>query len=52
MGGSVGLAEGYLDRVATRLDNEPPLFRAALVAAVLGHDSAFLGALLPLDAAL
>ena len=47
VGGSIGLAEGYLARVRSRLDEEPDLFRVPLVPATLGQDSALLGALLP-----
>lgn len=47
MGGSIGLADGYLARVITCLGDEPPLFRVQVVPATLGHDSALLGALLP-----
>lgn len=46
MGGSIGLAGGYLARVTARLSDEPPLFRVPVVFATLGHDSALLGALL------
>lgn len=46
IGGSIGLAPGYLDRVATHLGKEPDLFRPELVAATLGHDSGLIGALL------
>ncbi|MBP7241142.1 ROK family protein [Amaricoccus sp.] len=47
IGGSVGLAEGYLPRVTNYLAEEPALFRVELVPAALGQDSALLGALLP-----
>lgn len=47
LGGSVGLATGYLAGVSARLEHEPPLFRVPVVQATLGHDSALLGALLP-----
>lgn len=46
IGGSVGLAPGYLDAVAGHVRAEPALFQVALVPAALGHDSALLGALL------
>lgn len=46
IGGSVGLAEGYLPRVIEHLAGEPALFRVDLVPAALGQDSALLGALL------
>ena len=47
LGGSVGLADGYLSGVSARLEHEPLLFRVPVVQATLGHDSALLGALLP-----
>ena len=47
VGGSVGLAQGYLPRILDHLSGEPPLFQVELVPAELGHDSALLGALLP-----
>lgn len=46
LGGSVGLAEGYLSGVTARIQEEPELFRVPVVRAMLGHDSALLGALL------
>ncbi len=46
LGGSVGLAPGYLQRVLSNLETEPELFRVAVVPAALGHDSALLGVLL------
>lgn len=46
LGGSIGLAAGYLTRVRDRLSAEPPLFRPELVPALLGHDSGLIGALL------
>ncbi len=45
IGGSVGLAEGYLDLVRHALDREPPLFRVEVRPAALGADSPLLGAL-------
>ncbi len=45
IGGSVGLARGYLDRVRKRLAQEPELFRVEVARAELGQDSALLGAL-------
>ena len=45
IGGSVGLAEGYLARVHAHLAEEPPLFRVPVVSATLGQDSALIGAL-------
>lgn len=46
LGGSVGLAPGYLQRVLAKLETEPALFRVPVIPAGLGHDSALLGALL------
>lgn len=45
MGGSIGLAPGYLSRVLTALESEPELFRPRLVHAKLGHDAPLIGAL-------
>lgn len=45
IGGSIGLAPGYLDRVRAQLDKEPALFRMPLVPAVLAGDGPLLGAL-------
>ncbi|EAR51324.1 N-acetylmannosamine kinase [Oceanicola granulosus HTCC2516] len=45
LGGSIGLAPGYLVRVERALAGEPPLFRPRLVAAALGHDGPLVGAL-------
>ena len=45
LGGSVGLAEGYLDRVRAALTEEPPLFRATVALAELGASSAHYGVL-------
>ncbi|MFV0358549.1 ROK family protein [Tropicimonas sp.] len=45
VGGSVGLAAGYLPRVSAHLDREPSLFRVPLVPATLGQNSALLGAI-------
>lgn len=45
IGGSIGLAPGYLDRVRTWLATEPELFRAPLLPAELGPDGPLLGAL-------
>ena len=44
IGGSIGLANGYLPRVIGHLRTEPPLFQVPVVAATLGHDSALIGA--------
>jgi predicted NBD/HSP70 family sugar kinase len=46
VGGSIGLAPGYLERVIRHLAGEPELFRPAVVPAELGHDSGLIGALL------
>ncbi len=46
IGGSIGLAEGYRSRVLRHLEDEPALFRTDIVPAILGHDSALIGALL------
>lgn len=46
IGGSVGLAQGYLARVVSYLDLEPELFRVDIIPAALGQDSALLGALI------
>lgn len=45
IGGGVGLADGYLDRVKTHLLNEPKLFQPDIVPAGLGKNSALFGAL-------
>lgn len=45
MGGSIGLAPGYIDRIHTALRVEPALFRPRLVCAKLGHDAPLIGAL-------
>lgn len=45
MGGSIGLAPGYIDRVQSALNEEPILFRPQLVHAELGHDGPLIGAL-------
>ncbi|TYB87929.1 ROK family protein [Oceaniovalibus sp. ACAM 378] len=45
MGGSIGLAPGYIDRIRDALSDEPKLFRPHLVAAELGHDAPLIGAL-------
>lgn len=46
IGGSIGLSEGYIDRVRRSLDAEPPLFRVPVQAALLGADAPLFGALL------
>lgn len=45
LGGSIGLATGYLARVASHQAQEPELFRVPISAAELGQNSALLGAL-------
>ncbi|WP_281985576.1 ROK family protein [Thalassorhabdomicrobium marinisediminis] len=45
LGGSIGLAAGYLDRVRHALTEEPALFRPDIVHASLGHDAPLIGAL-------
>jgi len=46
VGGSIGLAPGYLARVMRHLEDEPTLFRPEVVPAELTHDSGLMGALL------
>lgn len=46
IGGSIGLAPGYLAGVAGYLAGEPALFRPTLAPAHLGNDSGLVGALL------
>ena len=43
IGGSVGLAEGYIERVQRHLGTEPDLFRPRLIPARLGSESALFG---------
>lgn len=45
IGGSIGLASGYLDLVRAGLSNEPDLFRTEVVPTMLGSNSAFVGIL-------
>ncbi|MFG6661095.1 ROK family protein [Sulfitobacter sp. 915] len=45
LGGSIGLAPCYLDRMEASLAKEPVLFRPELCRALLGQDSALVGAL-------
>lgn len=45
IGGSIGLAQGYLDQVKHFLAEQPELFRPTLSPVQLGHDSALIGAL-------
>ncbi len=46
LGGSIGLAPGYLSKVLGYLESEPTLFRPSVVRAQLGNDSGLVGALL------
>ena len=46
IGGSIGLAQGYLPRILHHLEREPAIFRPEVVPASLGADSGLLGALL------
>lgn len=46
VGGSIGLAPSYLDKVSDALATEPELFRPRLAKAELGNDSGLVGALL------
>jgi N-acylmannosamine kinase len=46
IGGSIGLAPGFLGRVQDQVLSEPVLFRTEICAAALGHDSGLLGALM------
>lgn len=46
VGGSIGLADGYLDRVRAHLAREPELMRPEVEPAALGQDSGLIGALL------
>ena len=45
LGGGVGQAAGYLDRVARALEREPASFRPSLESAALGSDAALHGVL-------
>ncbi len=45
LGGSIGLADGYLDLVQGALDDEPPIFRPKLAHAELGANAALVGVL-------
>lgn len=45
IGGSIGLSEGYIARLQTAMETEPPLFRVPIRAATLGQDAPLLGAL-------
>ncbi len=46
IGGGVGLAEGYLERVRAFQDNEPNLFKVDIRPASLGKHGPLLGALM------
>ena len=46
IGGSVGLAEGYIERVRQYLNEEPELFRPRVIPAQLGADSALFGVII------
>ncbi len=46
IGGSIGLAPGYLPQVHSPLDADPALFRPSVTPARLGSDSGLVGALL------
>ena len=46
LGGSVGLAEGYLERIKVHIAQLPRLFQPTLSHSQLGHDGPLLGALL------
>jgi N-acylmannosamine kinase len=50
IGGSVGLADGMVERIHTALESYPLLFRVPLVAARLGANSGLVGAALWADA--
>lgn len=45
LGGGVGLADGYIDRIKSHLSQEPELFQPRIVPAGLGKNSALFGAL-------
>lgn len=45
LGGSIGLAEGYLDLVRAALKEEPEIFRPSVIHAALGADAALIGVL-------
>ena len=46
LGGGIGLAEGYAERIQIHLESEPSLFQPELALAQLGPDGVLLGALL------
>lgn len=45
IGGSIGLAEGFIDRIQDHLNTEPSLFRPVICPAQLGSDSPLYGAM-------
>lgn len=45
LGGSIGLSDGYLERVCAHRDREPVLFRRPIVHAALGSEGPLMGAL-------
>lgn len=45
LGGSIGMAQGYIDRVRDAVADEPALFRPEVVLAELGPDAPLIGAL-------
>lgn len=49
IGGSVGLANGYIDLVRCFLADEPPLFAVDVLPAKLGSESALFGVVTPVD---
>ncbi len=49
IGGSIGLAQGYVDRVNTHLTALPSLFQTDIVPAEMGKHSPLIGALLSAD---
>ncbi|PIE07033.1 MAG: N-acetylmannosamine kinase [Rhodobacterales bacterium] len=49
IGGSIGLAEGYIDRVRAHLAGEPEIFRVPVVPTGLGRASALYGVLADRD---
>lgn len=46
IGGSIGLAPGFLDKVIGHIAAEPSLFQTDIRPALLGHDSGLIGALI------
>ena len=46
IGGSVGLSEGYIDRIRKHIATFPPLFAVEIMPAVLGTDAPLLGAII------